>query len=507
VASLAAVNADRGRGESHAALQTRPALTESQFDFKIPSRQLKLSIELSSSKESQLMSNANKSDRDVVLVEGVRTPFAKAGTKLKDVHPAELGRTALQELIARSNLDTEVVDEVIIGNTGNPSDAVNISRVVALRSGIPLKTPAFSVHRNCASAMESITLGYEKIKSGTSDVIVAGGTESMSQLPLLMPPAIVEIFGKLGAARTTGQRLSVLGQLLKADLKQIVEMVTTSPFAQTPHKPRISVMEGLTDPFKGINMGQTAEILAKEFGISREEQDRFAVRSHARAVAAQKSGRMAEEITPVFLAPKFKEVVSEDIGPRDGQSMEQLAKLKPFFDKKYGTITAGNSCPITDGAAMVLLMSREKAKALGHKLVARIRSYAFAGLEPERMGLGPAYSTPIALKRAGLDFKELGLVELNEAFAAQVIACEKALNSDEFCKEKLGLSGKLGEIDPEILNVNGGAIALGHPVGTTGTRIVLTLMKEMQKRNVQFGLATLCIGGGQGGSVILERED
>jgi len=452
-------------------------------------------------------SNGTKSQRDVVLVEGVRTPFAKAGTKLKNVHPAELGRTALQELIARSELDVNEVDEVIIGNTGNPPDAVNISRVIALRAGIPLKTPAFSVHRNCASALESITSGYDKIRAGAADVIVAGGTESMSQLPLLMSPAFVEIFGRLGAARTTGQRLAVLAQLFKADFKQVMEMVTTSPFAQTPHKPRISVMEGLTDPFKGINMGQTAEILAKEFGISRKTQDEFALGSHQKAVAAQKNGHMAEEITPVFLAPKFKEVVEQDIGPRDGQSMEQLAKLKPFFDRKYGTITAGNSCPITDGAAMTLLMAREKAESLGYKPLVRIRSYAFAGLDPERMGLGPAYATPIALKRAGLELKDMGLIELNEAFAAQVIACERAMASDSFSKEKLGLSSKVGEIDPATLNVNGGAIALGHPVGATGTRLVLTLMKEMKRRKVQFGLATLCIGGGQGGAVILERED
>jgi acetyl-CoA acyltransferase len=208
----------------------------------------------------------------------------------------------------------------------------------------------------------------------------------------------------------------------------------------------------------------------------------------------------------VFLPPKFSETVEEDIGPRAEQSLEQLAKLKPFFDKKFGSITAGNSCPITDGAAAVMLMSRKKANELGLKPLATIRSYAYAGLEPERMGLGPAYSTPIALKRAGLSLKDMGLIELNEAFAAQVLACVRALDSDEFCKKKLGLAGKVGAIDMNTLNVNGGAIALGHPVGATGTRIVMTLAKEMKKRNVQFGLATLCIGGGQGGTVVLERE-
>ena len=446
------------------------------------------------------------SDRDVVLVEGVRTPFVKSESKFKEVHPAELGRVAVHELIERSNLDVKMVDEVIMGNTGTPSDAVNISRVVALRAGIPQNVPAVTVHRNCASALESITTGYERIKSGTMDVVIAGGTENMSQMPLLMSRPFVKAFQGLMGARSTGQKLSALAGLIKADMKQVVELVTTSPMAATAHKPRISIVEGLTDPFVGINMGQTAEILAKEWNISREEQDRFALASHQKASAATANGRLLEEIASVFLPPAFKEFVSQDIGPRAEQTIEQLAKLKPFFDRKYGTITVGNACPLTDGAGAVLLMSRAKAKELGLKAIASIRGYAFAGLEPERMGLGPAYSTPVALKRAGLTLKDMGLVELNEAFAAQVIACVKALGSDTFAKEKLGLGGKVGEIDPAILNVNGGAIALGHPVGATGTRLVITLMKEMKKRNVQFGLATLCIGGGQGGSIVLERE-
>lgn len=446
-------------------------------------------------------------DRDVVIVEGVRTPFAKADSKLKDVHPAELGRVAVSEAISRANLDVSTVDEVIIGNIGSPSDAVNISRVVALRAGIPLKTPAFTVHRNCASALESIATGFERIKSGTCEVVIAGGTESMSQAPLMMSGPFVKAFQRLMGARKPMQQLAAIGGLLKADFKQVFELMFTSPLAPTPYKPRISIMEGLTDPFVGINMGQTAEILAKEFGLTREVQDQFALRSHQLAVAAMKSGRMSEEITPVFLPPKFKEFVAEDIGPRAEQTMEQLAKLKPFFDRKYGTITVGNACPITDGAAAVVLMSRVRARELGYKPVASIKSYAFAGLEPERMGLGPAYATPVALKRAGLALKDIGLIELNEAFAAQVLACVKAMDSDEFGRTKLGLSGKVGTIDMDTVNVNGGAIALGHPVGATGTRLVLTLMKEMQRRSsVQFGLATLCIGGGQGGSIILERE-
>lgn len=442
--------------------------------------------------------------RDVVIVDGVRTPFAKAGSKLKDIHPAELGRVALKQLINQTNLDVNLVDEVIIGNTGNPADSVNISRVIALNSGIPLKTSAYTVHRNCASALESITSGYEKIRSGTMDVVLVGGSESMSQMPTLLPTKIQNIFNKLFVAKGPAQALPLLWALLKADIKQIKALLQGN--FKDEYFPIISVMQGLTDPFVGINMGQTAEILAKEWGLTREMQDTFAARSHNLAVAAAKEGRLKDEITPVFAAPDFKEVISEDIGPREGQSVEALAKLKPFFDRQTGSITVGNACPLTDGAAMMLLMSREKAQALGYKPMAKIRSYGFAGLEPERMGLGPVYSTPVALKRAGISMKEIGLVELNEAFAAQVLSCQKAFDSDEFAKNKLGLLSKIGEVRSEIINVNGGAIALGHPVGATGTRLALTLMKEMKRRQTQFGLATLCIGGGQGGSLILENE-
>jgi acetyl-CoA acyltransferase len=272
---------------------------------------------------------------------------------------------------------------------------------------------------------------------------------------------------------------------------------------KTKYKPTIALMDGLTDPFVGMNMGMTAEVIAKEFGIGRREQDEYALKSHQKATAAKE--KIKEELTPFYLPPDYTETLTEDIGPRDNQTMEALQKLKPFFDKNTGSITAGNSCPITDGAAMVLLMSREKAEQLGYKPIARIRSYAYVGLEPERMGMGPAYATPLALKRAGLTMADMGRVELNEAFAAQVLACQKAFDSDEFGR-KQGLPGKIGQLRSEILNVNGGAIAFGHPVGATGTRLVLTLMKEMKRSNTQFGLATLCIGGGQGGSLIIENE-
>lgn len=444
------------------------------------------------------------SDRDVVIVDGLRTPFAKSGTKLAKVHPAELGRVALKELFEKTSFDPNMVDEVIIGNTGNPADAVNISRVVALNAGVPQKTSAYTVHRNCASALESISNGFEKIRSGTMDVVVAGGTENMSQLPVLLPEKFQDLFAKLFAAKGPSQALPLLWKLFKYNNKTIKALLTSNQ--KSDFFPVIAVMKGLTDPFVGINMGQTAEILAKEFGISREQQDQFALRSHQLASKAMKNGVFKEEIAAFPLPPAYKETLIEDIGPREGQSLEALAKLKPFFDKKTGTITAGNSCPITDGAAMVILMSRKAAREKGYKPIASIRGYGFAGLDPERMGLGPVYATPVALKRSGLTMKDIGLVELNEAFAAQVLACQKAFDSDDFGKNKLGLSGKVGEIRNEVLNVNGGAIALGHPVGTTGTRIVLTLAKEMKRRQVQFGLATLCIGGGQGGAMVIELE-
>lgn len=449
---------------------------------------------------------APKSPRDVVIVDGLRTPFTKADTKLKSVHPAELGRVALRELFARTNFDPNLVDEVIVGNTGNPSDAVNIGRVIALGAGVPQRTSAHTVHRNCASALESISTGFDKIKAGMADVVVAGGTESMSQMPLLYSPEVTKAIAALGGAKSAVQQLGALAGLVGADMKAIMGLVTTNPMAGAPYKPRVAIIEGLTDPFVGKNMGETAELLAKEWNISRKEQDEFALQSHQRAVAAMKNGVMGEEITPVFLPPSYKEVVEADIGPRDGQSMEALAKLKPIFDRKSGTVTAGNACPITDGAAMVLVMSREKAEQLGYKPMARILSYAFAGLEPERMGLGPVYSSPIALRRAGLELKDMDYIELNEAFAAQVLACLRAFESDKFAREKLDLPTHVGSVDMAKLNVNGGAIALGHPVGATGTRIVLTLMKQLKRSGKEFGLSTLCIGGGQGGAMVIQNE-
>ncbi|HRK01629.1 MAG TPA: thiolase family protein [Oligoflexia bacterium] len=425
---------------------------------------------------------------EVWIVDGLRTPFAKSGTALKDMKAVTLGVHTLRDLLYKMSLDPKTVDEVVIGNTGNPEDAANISRIIALESGIPQNVPAYTVHRNCASALESVTQGVIKIKSGLADIVVVGGTESMSNMPLIYSKPMTNLFGQLMTAKTPAAKLNALTKFRPGFLKPI-----------------IAIQEGLTDAVCGLNMGQTAELLAKENGITRDDQDRFAVRSHEKAVAATESGRFKKEISPIPLPPKYDKFLEEDVGPRKGQSLEALGKLKPYFDRANGTVTVGNACPITDGACMLILMRADKAKALGYRPLGKVRSFAWAGLEPERMGLGPAYSSPKALDAAGLQMKDMGLVELNEAFAAQVIAVQKMSASKKFAQEKLGRSEAVGEIRDEILNVNGGAIALGHPVGTTGARLVLTLAKEMQIRDVQFGLATLCIGGGQGGSLIVEK--
>ena len=427
--------------------------------------------------------------RDVILTDGFRTPFAKAGTALASVPARELGRIAVQELLSRLAVDPAEIDEVILGNVAQPSDSTNIARVVALLAGVPEHVPAVTVQRNCASGMEAIVQAHAQVASGQSDLVLAGGTENMSQIPLYQSEGMTRVFEKLSRAKSLGDRVAAIAQVRPKDLQ-----------------PRLAIMEGLTDRISGLNMGETAEVLAKEFGISREAQDDFALQSHRRAIAAMDAGRFGEEIAPVF-APPYREAVLQDVGPRRNQSLEALAKLRPYFDRKHGTVTPGNSCGITDGAAAIFVASAEKARELGLKPVGRLRSSAFVGLDPARMGLGPTYATPVALRRAGVRFQDLGLIEINEAFAAQVIANEIAMASPRFARERLGMDEAVGEMDRSILNVNGGGIALGHPVGVSGTRLVITLLREMRRRNVDLGLATLCVGGGQGGAVVLERMD
>lgn len=425
----------------------------------------------------------------LAIVEGIRTPFCKAGSEMAAIAPDDLGAVIVKELLAKTNIDTQLIDELIIGNVGQPSNACNIARVIALKAGLPEDLIAYTVHRNCASGMQSITTGYEKLLSGNGEIVIAGGTESMSQYPLKFGSKMTKLFGDLMKAKTTPQKLSTLSQFRPAYLKPI-----------------ISIVEGLTDPVCGLNMGQTAEVLAREFSISREEQDNYALNSHLKAASAQQAGFFEGEIHPILLPPHYSNVQSIDNSVRAEQSIEKLAKLRPFFDRTAGTITVANACPITDGAGAVLIMLESKAKALGYQPLGYLKDYAYAGLAPNRMGLGPVYATSKLLDKSGLSMQDFDLIELNEAFAAQVIANERAFESDLFSQTYLNKEKAIGRISPEKLNIHGGAIALGHPVGATGTRLVITMLKALRAKKQNCGLVTLCIGGGQGAALALEVE-
>ncbi len=426
--------------------------------------------------------------KEVVIVEGLRTPYCKVGTELKDVSAYRLGALVQQELLYHSELPGDEVDEVIWGNIGQPMEAINIARVIALKSGLPDSTPAYTVQRNCASGLQAIVSGYQQIVSGEAEVVVAGGVESMSQYPYLYSPAFKAWFKQYSRARSLPGRTNSLLRLRGKTLQPVITLKLV-----------------LTDYFSGLNMGQTAELLSRHYNITREEQDEFALLSHQRAARATENGVFKDEIVPFFVPPDYK-IVSEDNGIRKQQTPEQLAALPPVFDPKYGVVTAGNASQITDGAAVVLMMSESRAKSLGLEPLGYIRSYAFAGVPPAYMGIGPAYATAIALRNAGMKFFDIQLTELNEAFAAVVIANERLFANPEFVEKEFGDRELLSEIDRDKLNVNGGAIALGHPVGSTAARLVITLLKEMRRRNLVTGLATMCIGGGQGGAIILERK-
>ncbi len=424
---------------------------------------------------------------NIVIINGLRTPYAKAGTALKDVPADALGAFVIEEIVSRTGIDPAAVDEVIVGNAGMPAEAANIGRVIALRAGIPERVPAYSVQRNCASGMQALSGAYTQIAAGLSEIVLAAGVESMSNFGFYTTRQLKEIFTAVGRSKTAWGKIRAGLRIRPKDLVPVVGLTL-----------------GLTDPISGLNMGQTAENLVRDFGISRREQDEFALWSHHKWAAANEAGKFKNEIVPFFVPPKFT-AVEEDVGPRKNETMEDLERLKPYFDRKTGTVTPGNSSPITDGGAAALVMSAERAKELGMQPLGRIRSFAYAGLDPSRMGLGPVFATQKALKLAGMKLSDIQLIELNEAFAAQVIACEKAAVSREFFKKHLPGEEPIGEFRREIMNVNGGAIALGHPVGSSGMRIVITLLKEMERRGLRTGLATMCVGGGQGGAMIVER--
>lgn len=394
---------------------------------------------------------------EVVIVEGVRTPIGSFGGALRDVPIDELGAVVTKALLARTHCDPRLVNEVVFGCVGQYSNATNVARVIGLKAGLPIQTPAVTVHQNCASGMQALVTACQEIACGDAEVVVAGGTENMSQAPYV------------SRTQRWGSRLR------------------NTPLID-------SIWEGLTDGFCGQVMGVTAENLAEEFTISREAQDQFAVQSHQRAFRAQREGRFKDEIVTVMVPKKAAgraptpEPFAQDEGPNAGLTVQQLTLYPPIF-KEGGTVTAGNACPLNDGAAAVLMMSGARAKASGYEPLGVIRGYAFVGVEPQRMGIGPAEAIPLALKRAGQSLTDMQLFEISEAFAAQYLAVEK----------KLGLNR-------EVVNVNGGYIALGHPVGMSGVRLVISLLRELKRRDLTRGVAAVCVGGGLGAAVVVERR-
>ena len=423
----------------------------------------------------------------LAVVAGWRTPLCRAGTDLESASAGDLATHVLRETLDRTGWDPARVDEVILGCAGPDPREANVARVAALRAGVPSGVPALTVMRNCASGMESLREAQLRLLSGRGEVFLVGGTESMSNFPLLMGPRLVRYLTGLQKARSVPQRL-----------RRLLD------FRPSMLAPRVSVLEGLTDGFTGQLMGETAETLARTFGIDRAMQDAWALRSHQRAAAAAQSGRLAAEIAPFVAGGRHPAMVAEDNGIRTAQTLEALEKLKPVFDRANGDVTVGNACQVTDGAAAMLVMSLERARAEGLRPLAVVRSCAVAGLDPRTMGLGPVHALLPALREAGCSLADLDVLEINEAFAAQVLACLEAAGSAAWCREHLGTPGALGAIDTDRLNVNGGAIALGHPIAASGARLVLTLAHELRAGNRQLGAAALCIGGGQGEAVVLE---
>lgn len=420
----------------------------------------------------------------VYIIDGARTPFLKARNAPGPFAAADLATAAGSALLARQRFAPEQLDEVILGCAAPSPDEVNIGRVAALRMGCGIGVQGWTVMRNCASGMQAIDSAMANIHSGRSQLVLAGGVDALSRAPLLFSEPMVRGFAGWMAARSLGERLAVLRKFRLGHLA-----------------PVIGIMKGLTDPIVGQLMGQTAENLAWRFGITRDEMDAFAVDSHRRVAAAQDAGHLGE-IVP--LIDRDGSIYASDDGLRRDASLAGLAKLKPFFDKKYGRVTPGNSSQITDGAAWLVLASEAAVARHGLTPIGRIVDCQWAALEPELMGLGPVHAATPILQRHGLGLNDLDLWELNEAFAAQVIACLRAWQDDAYCRERLGLPGALGEIDAARLNIDGGAVALGHPVGASGVRIVLHLLQALRRTGGRRGIATICIGGGLGGAMLVE---
>jgi len=427
---------------------------------------------------------SNLSGRHVYVVDGNRTPFLKA----KDIGPftaSDLAVAAGLPLLNRQPFSPEDLDEVIIGSALPSPDEANIARVIALRLGCGDKVPAFTVMRNCASGMQALDNAAQQIASGRSDLILAGGTDAMSHAPLLFNQKMASWLGRWFGAKSIGQRFGLMTQFRPSYLA-----------------PVISLLRGLTDPVIGMNMGQTAEKVAYRFNITREQMDAFAVDSHQRLAAAYADKRMSE-VTPII--DSKGRVYAEDDGIRADSSVDKLAKLKPFFDKKYGMVTPGNSSQITDGACLLILASADAVKKHGLKVIGRIVDSQWAALDPSQMGLGPVHAATPIMQRQHLKPADIDCWEINEAFAAQVLGCLAAWEDEDYCKSQLGLKQAPGAPSLSQLNKDGGAIAAGHPIGASGARIVLHTLKSLEQNKGTHGMAAICIGGGQGGAMYLER--
>jgi acetyl-CoA acyltransferase len=425
--------------------------------------------------------------RRPVIVAGLRTPFARSGTILQDATAVQMARHAARELLYRADLSGAEVDEVIFGQVIPSVLAPNVAREVSLLPQFPKTIPAYSLNRACASAGQAITNAHDQILLGHADVVLAGGVESLSDVPILHSKRMSRILVAAAKAKSVAERVRLFASIRMRDL--------------TPVSPAIA------EPSTGESMGQSAEKMAKENGISRDAQDRYALMSHQRAATGTADGRLTAEIAPWFGGPGMDQVATSDNGIRTDTSLEALAQLKPVFDRRYGSVTAGNASPLTDGAAAVLVMEEEKARALGYRPLAAIRSYAVAAVDPGwQLLMGPVWAVPAALDRAGITWRELGLVEIHEAFAAQVLSNAQAWASKAWA-QKLGRAAPVGEVDWDHTNVMGGSIAIGHPFGATGARLATTLANEMVRRGVQFGLISICAQGGMGLAMVLENRD
>ncbi|MCH9650112.1 MAG: acetyl-CoA C-acyltransferase [Deltaproteobacteria bacterium] len=423
----------------------------------------------------------------VAVVDGCRTPFAKAGGLLKTMNVVDLAAVPARELVARSQIDPNQIDLSIFGVVLPALEASNLGREVVLRCGLPSSIPGTTVSLACASSNRAIAFAVQSILSGESEVVLAGGAESLSNLPVSYSHNAVQRLREFGKADSVKARLSVLGKLRLKDL--------------APEVPAIAEYS------TGMTMGEACEKMAKENDVSRQAQDEIALLSHQRAVAARDSGAFDQQIVPTAPPPRYRDLVGEDNGLRPDTSLEALSVLPPVLDSDFGSLTAGNSSPLTDGASAVLLMSEEKARSLGFEPLGFIRSFAFASVDPAAQLLqGPAYAAPLALERAGLALADMDLVEMHEAFAAQIISNLKAFASPKFARQELGRSAPLGEVDLERFNVTGGSIAIGHPFGATGARVTFQILYELRRRQLNLGLLTVCAAGGVGFAMVVERS-